>query len=189
MNRGFPVVVCLAALTCLPVSATKIRPLNLEQMVDRAERIFEGRCVETHDEFDPRLGASLQVATFRIDRRLKGDLGRTITLRFYGAASGRRIPGVPRFRDGEELILFLAGDSRLGLTSPVGLAQGKFVVGTDKKGRRIASNGFGNGQLFRNLSPEVESRLGPTAALRRGPALPAETLVQLVHRLHAESQP
>ena len=39
-----------------PVDATRVRPLNLEQMADRADRVFAGRCVGVRVEKDPGLG-------------------------------------------------------------------------------------------------------------------------------------
>jgi hypothetical protein len=57
------------------------------------------------------------------------------------ARPGEATEGLPRFEVGEELILFLYGDSSRGLTSPVGFGQGKFKVIRDKGGKQHAANG------------------------------------------------
>jgi hypothetical protein len=60
---------------------------------------------------------------------------------------------------GEDVVLFLYGDSGSGLTSPVGFGQGKFRIVKDKSGREIALNATGNRTLFRGLSKGAETRL------------------------------
>ena len=39
-----------------------------------------------------------------------------------------RVPGLPRYGVGEEVVLFLRGESGRGFTSPVGLGQGVYRV-------------------------------------------------------------
>jgi hypothetical protein len=46
------------------------------------------------------------------------------------------------FAKGERAVLFLYGENARGLTSPVGLGQGRFTVFEDKQGRKLAMNGF-----------------------------------------------
>jgi len=38
------------------------------------------------------------------------------------------VPGLPRYAVGDEIVVFLRGESRRGFTSPVGLAQGVYRV-------------------------------------------------------------
>lgn len=150
----------LLLTAALPCRATQVRPLNLEEMTRKAERILSGRCIAVDTESDHRLGIPITVVTLRVDQVSKGSAGPIVTFRMPagGSSSGAGFVGIPAFHPGEELVLFLYGDSRLGLTSPVGLGQGKFVVARDKRGRRIAVNEHGNRTLFRRLSPEVAAR-------------------------------
>jgi hypothetical protein len=151
-----PGLLLWAALAPGVTQASQVRPVNLEQMTERAGRIFSGRCVETGVIVDPMLGAEVTVATFQVERAIKGDAGGRVTIRMLGGAAG-----VPRFQPGEDVVLFLYGESRLGLTSPVGLGQGRFSVMTDKLGRRVAINDFANRNLLQGLTPAGRSRLGP----------------------------
>jgi hypothetical protein len=146
----------IATASALAVQATQIRPVNLEEMTARAARIFSGRCTEISRERDPGLGHPVMIATFEVHRTVKGAVQSTVRLRMLADGSAG-------FRPGEDVVLFLYGESALGLTSPVGFGQGKFTVFTDKLGRRIAVNEMGNRNLFRGLSPQAVSRLGDAA--------------------------
>lgn len=149
------------ALLGAPARASQVRPINIEEMTGRAARIFAGRCVEVQTTVDPAFGHEVTLATFEVDRVVKGSLGRTISVRMPGGddASGGTA-GMPLFRPGEEVVLFLYGESEMGFSSPVGLGQGRFSVVTDKQGRRIALNGLVNRNLLRALTPEARTRLG-----------------------------
>ena len=148
-----------------PALASKVRRVNLEQMTERADKIFAGRCVGTTVTLDPELGREVTIVTFRVTRAVKGDVGETVTVRMLGrqdaaATRGEAVAGHSRFEAGEEVVLFLYGDSSLGLTSPVGLGQGKFTVVEDKQGRKIAFNSTGNKTLFGGLTSRASERLG-----------------------------
>jgi hypothetical protein len=157
----FLLITCLAPPALL---ASQVRLVNFEQMTQRAARIFAGRCTGTSVVFDPLLGRDVTVSTFRVQRAVKGVTGKTVTVRMLDAAavqgaSGDAPSGVPAFRNGEEVILFLYGESAQGLTSPVGLGQGQFRILTDKKGRKLAFNDFANRNLLKDLRPETRARL------------------------------
>jgi hypothetical protein len=175
----------------VPLEASQVRPVNLEELTARADRIFAGRCTETKLVPNDKLGAVTRV-TFEVERVIKGDLGSTLTIEVVGAEAGRMAPGlaaldVPRFSPGERVVLFLYPDSTLGLTSPVALGQGKFSVLYDKEGHELAVNAFGNRDLLRGLSSAAKENVGeslleweakpgiPLRALLDG----AETLVDL----------
>jgi hypothetical protein len=154
-------------------SAGQVRLVNLEQMTERAARIFSGRCTSAQVVFDPALGQDVTLATFRVDRAIKGVTDRTVTVRMLGAAavSGPSREGrdaASPFRKGEDVVLFLYGESARGLSAPVGLGQGHFRVVSDKQGRKHAVNEFGNRGLLSDLRPQTRVRLG------RGPDRPED---------------
>jgi hypothetical protein len=70
--------------------------------------------------------------TFAVSQSLKGEVLQKLTIKQLGGRSGGgkilRIPGLPLYREGEEVVLFLHGTSGGGFTSPVGLGQGKYAV-------------------------------------------------------------
>ncbi len=93
-------------------------------------------------------------------------MGDTLTVRQFGVRQPRvqgdqalvfRIPGMPVYQVGQEVVLFLIADSSLGLTSPVGLSQGAFTI-EERDGRKVLQNGNQNGGLFKDLSKEESMR-------------------------------
>ncbi len=149
------------------LEASQVRPVDLDQMTRRAARIFSGRCLHSRIEHDLALGREVVVSTFQVQRAVKGVEGRTITVRMLAApsaAAGDEAPGVPSFRKGDEVVLFLYGDSPMGLTSPVGLGQGRFRVFKDKQGRRAALNDFGNTHLIRDQGARGQRAAGAKQA-------------------------
>jgi hypothetical protein len=171
------------------LQASQVRPVNLEEMTERAATIFAGRCIESSASVDPDLGRVVTLATFEVDRAVKGELGDTVTVKLLGGGpegggAETSIAGLPGFRPGEEVVLFLYGESRLGLSSPVGLGQGKFTVFEDKQGGRIAVNAFGNAHLTRGLSQEAQRLLAPTMTGWNEPGeLDPKTLLDMVEAL------
>lgn len=176
----------LCSLVAPPLEASQVRPVNLEQMTERAARIFTGRCTDTTVMLDPQLGREITVATFDVDRVVKGEVGSTITLRMMGGerGDGSGAAGLPRFRPGDEVILFLYAESAVGLSSPVGLGQGRFTVFTDKAGYRIAVNDFTNNNLLHGLTPQARTRLGPALDVwKERKDLAAGALLEMVESL------
>ena len=108
--------------------------MGVEEMAGRADRIFVGTCVEARNEADPERGIVATRYTFSVSRAIKGVVGATVTFRQYGGKSGKRrtvVEGLPVYRPGEEVVLFLKPDGGWGLTSPVGVFQGRYGVATD----------------------------------------------------------
>jgi hypothetical protein len=180
----------LASLLIHPnLFASQVRPLNLEEMVQRSGRIFSGRCVQVRVAEDPGTHQRATFVTFAVDRTVKGGGPPRVTIKILGEQGwpGKRetgIEGAPRYMEGEEVVLFLYGDSRSGFTSPVGFGQGKFSVVRDKNGQRLALNEFGNRGLLERLSPRAEERLKGRAARHRGrPEIPPDDLLEMVKSL------
>ena len=195
-RRVGALVLLMAAPVCWSLlEASRIRPVNLEEMSARADRIFSGRLVALRVERDAELGQTVTRATFQVHRAVKGSVGGRVTITILGdveadAGRGAGVQGLPRFREGEEVVLFLYGDSARGLTSPVGFGQGKFAVTKDKRGRRMAVNGFGNRNLFNGLSGQARARLGEQSIAwkdRRG--IHPDALLDLVKSLREPIEP
>ncbi|HSR49501.1 MAG TPA: hypothetical protein VLV83_01660 [Acidobacteriota bacterium] len=147
--------------------ATQVKPVNLQKMVEQAERIFMGACVKVEEVTLPS-GMKATQYTFRVRRGLKGvDAGDTVTFRQLHSNNRQAvsIPGLPRFKKGQDSLVFLLGDSRLGLTSPVGLQQGVFDVRPTQDGLMVV-NGVGNSNLDYEL-PETNMRSAGLARSER----------------------
>ena len=131
---------------------------TLVDLVDRAGTIIHGHVVfarvEPHPDF-PNL--TTVVVTLRVQETLKGQAGDTLTFRQYIWDLRDRTDGAG-YRKGGELLLFLTPPSEVGLSSPVGLGQGRFRVIRNAVGQRFVVNEAGNVGLFWELRSALESR-------------------------------
>ncbi|MBI4196190.1 MAG: hypothetical protein HY539_00045 [Deltaproteobacteria bacterium] len=157
MKRLF-LVVLIFILPSL-VEGFLVLRLNLEQLTVLADRVFVGRCLSVEKGKDKN-GHPVQYVSFKVSENLKGENGETVTfkqvrmetlpLNAYESAT-TAFSGLPQYQVGEEVVIFLSGESELGLTAPVGLAQGKFDIKEDQQGKRIVVNGLQNQGLLLGL--------------------------------------
>jgi len=143
MKRTLLLVLLLAGLA----SAAVVVRLPLPDLVSRSELILEGRCLSVRSERDPE-GLILTVVSVLVDRGYRGtDPGQRVEFRLPGGEvgdDGLVVPGVPTFREGEEVFLFLTPPSPRGVRLPVGLAQGKLRI--------VRDPGTGERRLERSLA-------------------------------------
>jgi len=125
-------------------TATVILPQNLEQLESQAQLVFVGICTTRTATTDER-GVPVNVFTFEVIEPVKGNLkkGNRIEVRQFGndAPNAKgfavRIPGVPNYPIGRKVLLFLNPPSKIGLTAPVGLSQGVFLVEQNVEGKEV----------------------------------------------------
>ncbi|MDA0334780.1 MAG: hypothetical protein O2782_06430 [bacterium] len=128
----------LLALLCMAASATAstVVPLSVAELTDRSQQVFHGICLDSHAAAEG--GEVTTHLRFVVSEHLKGPV-RTDTLSVIlpgGELDGTRyqISGMPGFRPGEEVVLFLTGADPSGRVWPVGLAQGGFHVRRNNQG-------------------------------------------------------
>ncbi len=152
--------ICAVLSFPLVASATMVMPLNLERMNQYADRIFLGSVVEVDDAFDES-GRWCQYITFDVKEVYKGDIGKTLRIKQMNPKPAKAengvvvtstlFRGIPQYQEGEEVVVFLNGDSAIGFTSPVGLGQGRFRVKTGAAGQKLLLNDYQNAGLFKNM--------------------------------------
>ena len=143
---------------CYGQDGAIVRPQNLAQMTDEAGTILQGRVVSVRMEPHPQL-TNLQtvVVTLQVDQVLKGQSAQTYTFRQYTwdyRGTARRTGYAP----GQNLLLLMTKPSQYGLSSPVGLEQGRFQITADSQGRLVAANGHGNAGLLANMTADMQKR-------------------------------
>jgi len=117
-------------------------------MTQRADRIVHGSVVSARVEPHPQLtNLTTVVITMQVQDTLKGKASSTLTFRQF-LWDLRDQQDAARYLKGQELLLFLNPVSQYGLTSPVGLEQGRFRITRDKSGKAFAANGRDNSGLF-----------------------------------------
>ena len=163
--------------------AMKVVAVRLQEMVGRADRVFVGTCLEAKSEVDPNRGFVVTTYTFSVVHPVKGNVEKTVTFRQYGGRTAKRrsaIDGLPVYRPGQEVVLFLKPVSEWGLTSPVGIFQGCFGVTRSRAGRRFVVNS----PYSRHLSGQALSRtahaLSKPARLSPDGRMDLEDFIELI---------
>lgn len=168
MNRFYSLVAAFGlAIASAPAAAASVLPLYLEEVIDTATTAFEGTCTENRTEVDPATQFVVTYTTFAVLDTLKGTPGATHVIKQIGGSlpgegPQHRVHGIPTFTVGDTYVVFLAGVSSIGFSSPIGLGQGRFAVTEGTTGRKVA-----NGRDFRDMTA------------RMGAALPARTRARL----------
>ena len=146
----------------MPVHATSVLPLYLDEIVDTAAVAFEGIVLGNRTTREES-GAVVTYTTFQVMEVLKGNVGETYTIKQIGGempAEGivQKTYGVPRFTAGQNVVVFLYGVSSAGFSSPVGLEQGRFHVTGGAEGLQV-----GNGRDFRELAERMTNTASESA--------------------------
>jgi hypothetical protein len=149
--------------------------------------------VRVQEQVDPDTGTPVRVVSLRVREVLKSNdrarrgrpsAGSVYQFRQWNHPVLRRTHlRMPQYAVGEEVLLFLAGTSSEGLTSPFALDQGKFTVRTIQKRNRVSrilSNGRDNANLpvvdpLETVTPQakaarVRPELARVSAARLTPA-------------------
>lgn len=177
---------------CLPVSAATVVQLNLEQMVDRADKIFRGTVLDAREGTVRAGGGDLPIVTYRIrvDEEFKGTFEevkgmRIAEIRMLGKLKSsnsdtlRSLPALtdlPRLEVGHDYLLLTTPESAVGLSTTIGLGQGRFEL-RGKPGQEVAINDNQNRGLFRDMGPT-----GPSGGVtpQGGGPLPYSALASLI---------
>ena len=184
----FLIGLIIGIASVLPLGATSVRIVDLEEMVQLADRVFRGRCLATR-EVPGVAGLQAMEYTFEVTEGVKGtETGQRIVFRQVLAPRlGRRgIAGMPGYHEGQDLLMFLHGDSKLGLTSPVGFNQGVFrVLEPGEEGVRVV-NGLENRNLIMGgVAPAADVGLSSdeSARLSQGGSLPLRLLTSAIRKI------
>ncbi len=185
-----------------PAVATTLLTLDLGALTSGADRVFVGHVLSVRSGPDAS-GFPATWTTFAVDQAVKGALPATLTIKQLGArpsAEGGaifRVPGMPEYREGEKVLLFLNPDSAGGFSSPVGLGQGCFRIAGDGADA-VAENDLGNVNLGNTTSaaaarakaaagsaaPDATAPGGVDAAPARAP-VPLAALIDQIRALDA----
>ncbi len=154
MNRSGVVIGLLLAGVLRTATATAFTalPLSVAQMAQRADKIFVGTCTAVEEQVN-EYGLSVLTVTFTVHEAVKGEVGQTVTFRqlnpiqpppAHPGVGGLRLMistfGLPSYTSGEEAVLFLAKEGKIGLTAPIGITQGKMPVAVASAGAKQVTN-------------------------------------------------
>ena len=166
-----------------------VLPVNLAYLTQRAGIIVQGRVTEVRYEGLPGYPNIPTVeVTLNVENMVRGPAGSTYT--FREALMGLQPKtGKQGYQVGQRLFLFFLARSRYGLSSPIGMEQGRFHLARDPSGSETVANEWGNAGLFKNVDQDA-SKAGPQlstsqlriATTRRGPVA-LDDFVSLVRQM------
>lgn len=157
-------------------------PINLANMTREADVIVRGSVmtatVERHPHFP---GLSTLLVTLKVHETLKGPATATFTFRQFIWDLRDRLDAAG-YRKGQQWLLMLNRANDLGLTSPIGMEQGRFRITRDGGGNLAAINGQANVHLFSGMKSPAATSASKQVAPSTG-AVPLEVLTRLVKQL------
>jgi hypothetical protein len=152
-------IVCATlAMAAGSAQATTVIPLTFDELVSRAELIFQGTVVSVRSEWAGDTGRQKRIVsyvTLSSEDVIKGETGPNYTLRMLGGTIGERtvkVSDAPEFKQGDRVILFVEKNGTQFIPL-VGIMHGCF---------RVDATNIVRGHNGQNLSPA--EALGPQIA-------------------------
>jgi hypothetical protein len=137
MHRFLLPLVLLATLS--PAWAGTAVRLEVPELLERSDLCLEGRVLAARAVLEGRRRIDTEY-TIQVARTFWGEAQAVRVIRIPGGVlpdgRGMTVPGLPRLAVGEESILFLSRADAVGMRMPVGLAQGRLRIETDRSGGR-----------------------------------------------------
>lgn len=113
--------------------ATTLVRLSLDQLAAGADAVARVRCTSAESHWES--GSIWTVTTAEVVESIKGSLPTAISIRLPGGRDGHftaTVDGTPKFRAGDEAVLFLS-ESRAGGYTVAGWVEGTFRISRDAR--------------------------------------------------------
>ncbi len=160
-------VSAIIAFSTIPSEATSLKVMNLADLVGHSQRIFSAVCQSVSSGFDEN-NLPYTRYSLRITDGIHGVTNQQVVVikqfglsepiqQDNGVTRVSRIEGMPQYIPGQEYLLFLNQDSRLGFSSPIGLLQGAFLVQGRGTSRTVV-NGLRNANLLIDTRKSIQQR-------------------------------
>ena len=126
-----------ACATVASVQATTVIAPTFDELVERAQLIFEGTVTDVRSEWIGE-GAQRHIVSYvtvKVEDALKGDAGTSYTLRMLGGTVGddtMEVTDSPKFKVGDRDILFVENNGTQ-FVPLVGIMHGRFRVQQDQQ--------------------------------------------------------
>ncbi len=148
MKKAHSLVLAVALVTALRTAlATTVIPPSFDQLVLQAEVIFQGSVTDVRSQWVGE-GAQRHIVsdiTFQIEDGIKGNPGKSYTVRMYGGTVGEDSMGIsdaPTFKVGDRDILFVENNGTQAIPL-VGIMHGRFRVQNDSSGQEVVTRNEG----------------------------------------------
>src|SRR6185312_12678830 len=124
----------IALLGASLASATTVQKFSVRELAQKSDAIVMAKVEDQSSRQDPGNKEIYTYITISVTEAIKGAKGeKSITFRQLGGSVGNLIsavPGMPSFKNGEEVVLFLSPKDRAGYAWVMGLQQGKYSIVT-----------------------------------------------------------
>ena len=134
----------IALLGASLASATTVQKFSVRELAQKSDAIVMAKVEDQSSRQDPANKEIYTYITISVTESIKGAKGeKSITFRQLGGSVGNLIsavPGMPSFKNGEEVVLFLSAKDRAGYAWVMGLQQGKYSIVTDDNGLKHVRN-------------------------------------------------
>ena len=125
------------------LDATTVIPPSFDELVSRAEVIFQGSVTDVRSQWVGE-GAQRHIVTyitFKVDDAIKGSPGATYTMRMLGGTvdgQTMEVSDSPKFKKGDRDFLFVEHNGQQFIPL-VGIMHGRFHVEREQNGREIVA--------------------------------------------------
>lgn len=134
-RRSVVFAFCSFLLLCNAAAPTTLAHMSIAKLTQSSRLIIRARCVGSFAAWDA--AEIWTFSTFEASEIWKGSSRQRVSVRLLGGRVGNltsNVSGAPRFRAGEEVVLFLAPTTR-GDFSVVSWVQGTFRIQQDPRSR------------------------------------------------------
>lgn len=143
LPRSLIALFALGAMSSAPAWATTVRGLSLQEKCMIAETIVRAEVISVATGWELEGQSAKTLVTFRVREGFKGSFqpGAELVVRQAGGTIGdfvHEIPGMSRYREGEEAFLFL--ESFRGFQVEIGVGIGKYGIETDRRGTKFVTH-------------------------------------------------
>jgi hypothetical protein len=141
----FAVLLLFACSDC--ADATTVIPPTFDELVSRAELIFQGSVTGTRSQWIGE-GAQRHIVTyvtFRVDDAIKGSPGNSYTIRMLGGTvdgQTMEVSDAPKFEKGDRDFVFVEHNGQQFIPL-VGIMHGRFRIEREQDGREIVATNSG----------------------------------------------
>src|SRR5256886_11337003 len=140
MKRYLLTCAGILAIGCSALATTVIPP-SFDELVSRAEVIFQGTVTDVRSQWVAEGGQRHinSYVTFKVEDAIKGNPGAQITLQMLGGTVGSEtmeVADAPKFKVGDRDIMFVENNGTQ-FVPLVGIMHGRFHVQKDEAGRDV----------------------------------------------------
>lgn len=144
-------------VTASDAPGTTLARMSVNEMTRHAAIVIRARCLANRVQWDS--GEMWTFTTFAAEETWKGATAETVRVRLLGGRAGdvtSTVAGVPRFRVGEEVVLFLEPTGR-GDDSVVSWIEGTFRIHRDiKSGRETVTQDTAGFEVYNPVKREFQ---------------------------------